>query len=361
MKVAGCNAALRACRFTRAAGHPKVSDMTRTYRVTMLTKKGEPSALENQELPLPEPGPGELRVRVLATGVGSTDVTMRRGYYPFAPKLPFVPGYESIGVVDAIGTGASGFAIGDRVCALLVHGGYATHVVRSADAWVKVPAGLDDAEVVALILNYVTAYQAIHREAQLAPGATALVTAAAGGVGQALVQLLVVHGVRVIAAASPRSHPMLAAMGAEPIEGRQGPIDAACLALVPGGVDAAFDGVGGAQLRQCIRATKKKGIVVWYGFMGSTALLDVGRNYFDVFVGAPLSGRRASFYGITALYRKNPKPFMEDLPKLFALLAAKKIAPKIALRLPLDQAREANERIEKGGLDGKIVLVASPA
>jgi NADPH2:quinone reductase len=82
--------------------------------------------------------------------------------------------------------------------------------------------------------------------------------------------------------------------------------------------------------------------------------------YFDVFVGAPLSGRRASFYGITALYRKNPKPFMEDLPKLFALLAGKKIAPKIALRLPLDQAREANERIEKGGLDGKIVLVASP-
>jgi len=329
-----------------------------TYRATMLTRKGDPDALENVTLPLTPPGPGELRVRVLATGVGSTDVTMRRGYYPYAPKLPFVQGYESIGVVDAIGPDVSGFAVGERVCALLVHGGYATYVVRRAEDWVKVPDGLDDAEAVALILNYVTAYQAIHREAKLASGTTALVTGAAGGVGQALVQLLVVHGVRVIAAASPRSHPMLKAMGAQPIEGRSQPIDTSCRALVPEGVDAAFDGIGGAQLRQCIAATKKGGAVVWYGFMAASALTDVARNYWDIFVGAPLRGRTGTFYGITALYRKDPRPFREDLPKLFALLAQGKIAPKIALRLPLDAAREANERIEKGGLDGKIVLVA---
>lgn len=333
-------------------------DDAKTYRATMLTRKGDPDALENVTLPLPEPAPGELRVKVLATGVGSTDVTMRRGYYPYAPKLPFVQGYESIGAVDAIGAGVTGYSVGDRVCALLVHGGYATHVVRRAEEWVRVPDGLDDAEAVALILNYVTAYQAIHREAKLAPGTTALVTGAAGGVGQALVQLLVVHGVRVIAAASPRSHPMLKAMGAEPIEGRTDPIDASCRALVPDGVDAAFDGIGGAQLRQCIQATKKGGSVVWYGFMGASALTDVARNYWDVFVGSRLRGRNGTFYGITALYRKDPRPFRDDLPKLFALLASKQIAPRIALRLPLASAREANERIEKGGLDGKIVLLA---
>lgn len=335
--------------------------MSSTYRATMLTKKGDPSVLEQVELPMPHPGPGELRVRVRASGVGSTDVTMRRGYYPYAPAKPFVPGYESIGVVDAIGAGVEGFAIGDRVCALLVHGGYATHVVRRAADWVKVPDGLDDAEVVALILNYVTAYQAIHRNAAsagLGNGSTALVTAAAGGVGQALVQLLRDRGVRVIAAASQRSHPMLRDMGAEPIEGREGPVDQATLAIVPGGVDAAFDGVGGAQLRQCIAATKKGGHIVWYGFMGASAFSAVARNYFDIFVGASLRGRRGSFYGITALYRKDPRPFHEDLPKLFDLLRERRIAPKIALRLRLDQAREANERIEKGGLDGKVILVA---
>lgn len=332
--------------------------MAETYRATMLTKKGDPDVLEVVELPLPEPGPGEARVRVTASGVGSTDVTMRRGYYPYAPKLPFVPGYEAVGTVEAVGPGVTDVRVGDRVAALLVHGGYAEVVVRAARDWVRVPAGLDDAEVVALVLNYVTAYQSIHRWAEMRPGQTALVTAAAGGVGQALVQLLVAHGVRVIAAASRRSHELLRGLGAEPIEGREGPVDAATLALVPGGVDAAFDGVGGAQLRQCVRATKKNGVIVWYGFMGASAFGTVLRSYFDLFVGARLAGKRGRFYGITQLYRKDPRPFHEDLPKLFALLAEGKIKPRIALRLPLAGAREANERLERGGVDGKIVLVA---
>ncbi|NUO54263.1 MAG: zinc-binding dehydrogenase [Polyangiaceae bacterium] len=329
-------------------------------KATMLTKKGGPEVLELVELPTPEPGPGELRVRVLATGVGSTDVTMRRGYYPFAPPIPFIPGYETVGIVDAIGSEVTGFKIGDRVCALLVYGGYATHVVRAAAEWVKVPEGLDDAEVVALVLNYVTAYQAIHRQAKVTAGQSALVTGASGGVGQALVQLLGVAGVRTIAAASSRSHALLQGFGAETIEGRTAPVDGATLALVPGGVDAAFDGIGGDQLRQCIRATKKGGVVVWYGFMGvGTSLAATARNYFDIFVGSRLRGRRGTFYGITALYRKDPAPFREDLPRLFELLATGRIKPRIGLRLPLSRAREANEAIEHGGVDGKIVLVAT--
>ena len=332
--------------------------MEATYRATMLTKRGDPHVLELVDLPVRDPGPGELRVRVRATGVGSTDVTMRRGFYPFAPKLPFVPGYESVGVVDAVGAGVSDFRVGDRVCALLVHGGYAELVVRRASDWVKVPSGLDDAEAVALILNYVTAYQAIHRSARVKPGQTALVTCAAGGVGQALVQLLGTAGVRVIAAASERSHELLRGLGAEPIEGRRGPIDANALARAPGGVDVAFDGVGGDQLRQCMRATKKGGAVVWYGFMGAGSFPAILRNCWDIFVGARLGGKKGSFYGITALYRRDPGPFKADLPKLFDLLAAGAIKPRIALRLSLEDAREANERIEKGGVDGKIVLLA---
>lgn len=324
-----------------------------SMQAVMLTKKGGPEVLERVELPLPEPGAGELRVRVLATGVGSTDVTMRRGYYPYAPPIPFVPGYESVGVVEAIGAGVQGFAVGDKVCALLVHGGYATHVVRAASEWVHVPAGLEDAEVAALILNYVTAWQMIHRVAKLQSGQSALVTAAASGVGLALIELLRELGVRVFAAAGQRHHELLRSYGAEPIEGREPPV------LVPEPVDAAFDGVGGEQLRDCMRATRPGGVTVWYGFMGvDNSLLAVARNYMDLYLGAPLRGRRAEFYGITALYRKDPRPLQEDLPRLFELLKRRRIQPRIAARLPLLDAREANARLEQGGLAGKIVLVA---
>jgi len=198
----------------------------------------------------------------------------------------------------------------------------------------------------------------IHRVARMSRGQTALVTAAASGVGLALIDLLRDLGVRVLAAAAARHHALLREAGAEPIEGRSAPVDAGALALLPDGVDAAFDGVGGAQLRQCIRATRKGGIAVWYGFMGlDGSFAGVLRNALDLYVGARLRGRRGAFYGITALYRKDPRPFHEDLPKLFALLGERRIRPRIAARLPLLDAREANERLERGGVAGKLVLV----
>ena len=329
-----------------------------TMRAVMLTKQGGPEVLETVELPLPSPGPGEVRVKVLATGVGSTDITMRRGTYPYAPKIPFVPGYESVGLVDAIGSGVTTLKEGDRVCALLVHGGYATHVVRGAEHWVKVPEGLDDAEAVSLILNYVTAFQMIEREAKLQPGQWALVNAANGGVGQALLDLLRARGVNVIGAASKSKHDLVRTYGATPIEGRGVALDVSVRAIRPDGVDAAFDGVGGAQTGQCVRATRRGGITVWYGFVGATGLPALIRSAFSCFVGSRLTGRRGSFYGITRLYRQNPQPFREDLAKLFELLAAKKITPRIAERLPLLDARKANERLEAGNIEGKLVLVA---
>lgn len=330
-----------------------------TMNAVMLTRKGGPEVLQTVELPLPSPGPGEVRVRVHATGVGSTDVTMRRGSYPYAPPIPFVPGYESVGTVDAVGAGVTTLREGDRVCALLVHGGYATHVVRGAEHWVKVPAGLDDAEVVSLILNYGTAFQMIHREAKLQRGQSALVNAANGGVGQALLDLLRAHGVEAIGAASPSKHELVKSYGARAIEGRSAPLDLGVRVLEPAGVDAAFDAVGGRQTGECVRATRRGGTTVWYGFMGAQGLPRLAQSALSIFVGARLTGRRGAFYGITMLYRKNPQPFREDLPKLFALLGEGKIKPRIAQRFGLLEAAAANERLERGGIDGKLVLVAS--
>jgi NADPH2:quinone reductase len=222
----------------------------------------------------------------------------------------------------------------------------------------KVRDGLDDVQTVALILNYVTAYQMIHRKARLQPRQWALVNAANGGVGQALLDLLRAHGVSTIGAAAKARHHIVTSYGATPIEGRSTPLDVGVHAVRVEGVDAAFDGVGGAHTRQCVSSTRRGGITVWYGFAGAQGLPSIVHSALSLFVGARLRGRRGSFYGITMLYRKNPQPFREDLLTLFNLLAQEKISPRIAQTFPLLDARKANEQLEAGGMDGKLVLVA---
>lgn len=332
--------------------------MTATYRAVQLVGKGGLEQLRDVDLPRVDPAPGEARVKVLATGVGYTDVLMRRGYYPYRPAFPFVPGYEVVGTVDAVGPGVTNVAPGQRVAALTVHGGYAEYLYRGADELVPVPDGLDPAEVAGVILNYVTAYQMIHRTAKLEPGQLALVTGANGGVGTALLELLRAHGVRAIGAASARSHDAVRALGATPIEGRAAPVDTGARAVAPDGVDAAFDGIGGATVGQCLRATKRGGILVSYGFTGTVdSNLAAARGALALFVGAPLQGRRSAFYGITQIYRKDPTTFREDLPKVLAMLADGRIRPRVE-RLPLLAGRAAQERLEAGGVTAKLVLVA---
>ncbi|HVZ15260.1 MAG TPA: alcohol dehydrogenase catalytic domain-containing protein, partial [Bauldia sp.] len=133
----------------------------------MLTGKGEPDVLKEVTLPVAEPGQGEVRLAVSATGAGGTDILMRRGFYPYAPRIPFVPGYEVVGTVEAVGAGVTTLKVGQRVAALVVHGGYAEKLVRPADQFVMIPNGVDDATAVALILNYTTAWQGVHRIAKV--------------------------------------------------------------------------------------------------------------------------------------------------------------------------------------------------
>lgn len=337
--------------------------MTSTYHAVVLTRKGGPDALETRELPLESPGPGQVRVKIRATGVGFTDIIMRRGYYPYAPKFPFTPGYEVVGDVDAVGPGVSGLKPGQRVAALTVHGGYAESLTRSAEEFIPVPEGLDDAEVTALILNYVTAYQMIHRTARVQPGERVLVTGAGGGVGTALLQLLRVAGAQVYGVDSPPKAEAVRAQGATFIDYRERPFDESLRALVPEGVDVAFDGIGGANISRCTRAVRRGGQVVSYGFTsavgrdgGSDNLGTLG-GVLALYVGARLRGRRPAFYGITQIYRKDPQPFREDLPRLFALLAERKVVPVIAQRLPLLAGRAGQELLERGGVRGKIVLL----
>jgi NADPH2:quinone reductase len=330
-----------------------------TYRAVMLTGKGGPEVLREVEMALVEPGPGEVRVAVTATGAGGTDILMRRGFYPYAPRKPFVPGYEVVGTVEALGPGVTAPPIGQRVAGLIVHGGYAEKLVRPATTFVPIPDGVDDATAVALILNYATAWQAVHRIAMIKPGDTVLITGSNGGIGTAMLEILRLNGTRTLAAATARSHGLLQSLGATPVESRSAAIDVGVRQIIPGGVDVTFDNLGGAFVGAAIRATRKGGLVVGIGFAGTkndffAVPLSLGR----LFVGAALGGRRAKFFGITQLYRKDPYPFRQDLATLFLLARDGKIAPRIAARLPLLAARQAAEMMERGGGEGKIVHLA---
>jgi NADPH:quinone reductase-like Zn-dependent oxidoreductase len=333
--------------------------MTATYRAVVLTGKGGPTALDVLKvvtLPVEEPGPGQVRVRVRAAGVGSTDFLVVGGSYRYAPEIPFVPGYEIAGVVDAVGPGVDRLWVGQRVAALTVYGGFGEMLVRDAEHFLPIPDGASDRDAAAVILNYVTAYQAIHRVAKVQSGQTALVTGAAGGVGTAILQLLRLAGVKTYGAASPAKHATLRALGAVPIDYHTGRLDRLVRALEPNGVDLVFDGIGGANIGPCIGALRRHGHLVAYGFMAATGLLSTLAMFANILLGSRLRGRRGSFYGISALYRKDPKPLREDLPKIFALLADGKIDPMIARTFPLLDARDALALLATGGVEGKVVL-----
>lgn len=333
--------------------------MKATYRAVMLTKKGGPEVLQVVELPVEQPGPGQLRVRVRAAGVGATDLTILAGNDLFAPKMPLVPGYEVAGVVDAIGAGVTGFELGQRVAALTVYGGFSELLVREAEHFLPIPDKVSDCAAAAVILNYVTAWQMIHRTAKVQAGQTAVVTGAAGGVGTAALQLLRLAGLKTYGAASVPKHATLRSLGATPIDYRAGPLDRLVRALEPVGVDYVFDAVGGANINPCIGALRRGGTVVGFGFMGAGGMLSKLAMFSNLLVGARLRGRRGTFYGITALYRKDPQPLREDLPRIFALLADRKIDPLVSQTFALLEARQAIELLATGSVEGKIVLLNS--
>jgi NADPH2:quinone reductase len=338
-----------------ATGH----DHQSFYKAIVLARKGGPEDLLLKSFPVEEPGPLQLRIRVCAVGVGATDLSMLKGTYIYAPKMPFVPGYEVAGSVEAVGSEVKGFSVGQRVAALTVHGGFGELLVREARDFVSIPDGVSDVAAAAAILNYVTAWQMIHRVANVQSGQTVLVTGAAGGVGTALLQLLALAGAKTYGAASIAKHPQVSALGATPIDYRTKPIDHLIREVEPAGVDYVFDAIGGANIGLCIGAARRGGLVVGYGFMGVGGFLATLKMFANLFVGTRLLRRRGAFYGITKLYRKKPELLHEDLLEIFSLIAQKKITPLIANLFPLLEAPKALRLLATGTVQGKIVLTNS--
>jgi NADPH2:quinone reductase len=335
---------------------------------------GGPDELCLVEEERPEPKRGEVRVRVLASGVALPDVMMREGIHPETPTLPFTPGWDLIGEVDRLGDGASGVEPGQTVAALPITGAYAEFVCLPRSELVPVPPGVDAAEAVSLVLNYVTAWQMLHRFARAGPGRRVLVHGAAGGVGSALLQLGRVAGLdRMYGTCSAPAAPVVSELGGIPIDYRRLDFVDEVRRLGGDGVDAVFDGIGGSNIWRSRRALRPGGRVVAYGITsslrgGRVASGRGGRRrrfraiaIFGVYIAASwvLPGRRRVVpYSIQWLKRRRPAWFRQDLTALLGLLQRREIRPLIARRMPLAEARQAHELLGEGGVTGKIVLVA---
>lgn len=326
------------------------------YKSVVITKKGSPEVLKVIENEFRAPRSGEARIKILATGVGRTDVVMRYGFYPFAPRIPFAPGYEIIGVVDAIGQGVSRVAVGDRVAAITVYGGYSEYIFLNEDHLVHVPATLDPAEAVSLILNYVTAYQMLHRFAKVQAGGKILITGANGGVGTALLQLGKLANLTMYATASRNNHDLLVEHGAIPIDYHSQDFVDVIHEAEPNGIDFVLEGIGGNHIPRAFKVLRRGGKLVEYGNSGFIALLlDLVKLQMLTWFS---NGKSSEFYGITGIYRKDKQPFMADLPVLFNLLQEGKLKPIIAAKFPILEAAKANELLESRKVNGKIVLLA---
>jgi NADPH2:quinone reductase len=274
--------------------------------------------------------------------------------------------------VDRLGAGITGIEPGQIVAALPISGAYAEFICLPQRELVPVPAGLDAVQAVSLILNYVTAYQMLHRSAEVEPGRPVLIHGAAGGVGSALLQLGSLAGLEMYGTCSTRGAAAVSALGATPIDYQHQDFVTEIHRLTGQGVDVVFDSIGGAHIWRSREALRPGGKVVAYGLTGSlhggrSASSRAGGRHrfralaiFGLYIagGWLLPGRkRVVPYSIQWLKRFKPALFRQDLIALFELLQQQKIKPLIARRFPLTQARQAQELLGTGGVIGKIVLV----
>lgn len=274
-----------------------------------------------------------------------------------------------VGVVDQLGPGtaASGLAVEQVVAALTFYGSYSQYLNVPTQHLVPVPAGLDPAEAVCLVLNYVAAYQMLHRVAHVARGESVLVYGAAGGVGSAFLELGQLAGLVMYGAASKSKHDLVSRLGATPIDYTSEDVAARVATLTNGrGVDAVFDPIGSAHLRQSVKAVRKHGRVVGYGFYatanrGGAIIMDVLEQYLWMALWSlPPNQKRAAFYDIRPTAKKRPEWFQEDLTALLNLLAEGKLHPVIAARLPLEEAVRAHQQVEHAEVQGKLILIPNP-
>ncbi|GAB0104885.1 NADP-dependent oxidoreductase [Nocardia sp. JMUB6875] len=309
-------------------------------RAVVIRSFGGPEVLEIAEVPVPAAGPGQVRIRVAAAAVNPVDVHTRSGGLAQAGLMVAREviglGWDVAGTIDEIGSGVTGFALGDEVFGLsdrldVPLGTHAEYVVLDAAAVALAPRSVSPVEAATLPLNALTAAQSLDALA-LAAGQTVLVTGAAGAVGGFAVELAAAQGLRVVATAAASDEPVVRKLGAEFFVPRGARLGEAVRALVPGGVDGAVDAASlGAEALDAVRSTGAFAAVVG---------------------GAEPVGLRGIRVANTWIRADGPR-----LAELAALVDAGRLTPRVARTLPLAQVAAAHRLQVEGGLRGRLVLL----
>ena len=320
-------------------------------KAIQIFETGGPEVLTLAELPIPAPGPGQVLIKIAATGVNFIEIYFREGRYK-AP-LPLIPGMEASGVVEKLGEGVSGFAVGDRVASTGVLGSYAEYALAPAAALVKVPDGVDLKTAAAVILQGMTAHYLSHSTFALKAGDTCLIHAAAGGTGRLLVQMAHMLGARVIATVSTAEKAELAkAAGAdEVILYTEADFETESKRFTDGrGVDVVYDSVGKTTFEKSLNCLKPRGMMVLFG--GSSGAVPP----FDLI---QLSTRGSLF--VTRPTLKDYVAARADLEwrsgDVFRWIAEGKLAVRAEFTYALKDAAQAQVDIASRKTTGKLLLV----
>jgi NADPH:quinone reductase len=314
-------------------------------------RTGGPEVLQLADLPIPQPKWNEAVVKVAAAGLNAIDAQFRDGV--FKTPVPFVPGQEGAGVVTAIGSGVRAVKVGDRVAWSGTLGSYAEYVAGLAESMVPVPSAVSDQDAAASMLQGLTAHYLCHDAYHLKPGDTALVHAAAGGVGLLLVQMVRNLGARVIGTVSSEEKGRVAreAGADEVIVFTQTDFEAETKRLTAGkGVDVVYDGVGKATFEKGLNVLRPRGMLVLFGASsGPVPPVDP----------VTLSEKGSLYMARTTLahFTATRDELVARSGDVFGMIAAGNLKAKIAKAYPLAEAPQAHRDLEARQMTGKLLLI----
>jgi NADPH:quinone reductase-like Zn-dependent oxidoreductase len=335
-------------------------------RQVWITKVGAPQVLQVREAPDPTPKPGEVRIRVRASGINFADLMARVGLYPDAPKLPCVVGYEVSGVIDALGEQTTGFSIGDRVLAMCQFGGYSDVLTLPSSQALKLPERMSFEAGAAFPVVYVTAYHMMLFTGQLRRGSSVLILSAAGGVGQAAIQIARTRECTIFGSASVSKHAFLKELGCHHVLDSSADFAPQVRAIVAErGIDLILDPVGGASWTRAYELLAPCGRLVAFGL--SSAVSGTSRNLLKA-AASLLSVKR---WSPMQLMSDNKTIAGTNMARLFALpelvepqLAALlemygrgELEPHVDRTFPFAEAAAAHQYIHDRKARGKVLLV----
>ncbi len=335
-------------------------------RAVVLTKHGGPDVLRPTEQPDLEPGPGEVRIAVEAIGLNYAEVLSRKGLYGWTPDKPYVLGMEAAGRVDRLGEGVTDVELGDVVLIGRQSGAYAEQIVQAADRVLPAPPGYSMEECAAFGVNYATAWIALMEMARLRPTDRVAITAAAGGVGTAAVQIASAFGCTVVALASTEEKLELAReKGAHVLVeyGTPGIGDRLRQAVAPEGIDVVLETVGGEVFEACDAALAPFGRVVVAGYASLDYRLWNPLSWWHAWRGAPRMGLESMYKRSTGLLSTHLGYLIRDAPRMreiwdqiIAFMSEHDIRPVVGHVLTLDEVAEAHRLMESRASVGKIVM-----